>query len=160
DLSADGRWLFSAGSEERVRLIDTTTGKEVQSIKLPDPDRGEAERLGYHIPLHAESKQAAAWFRPPGRLGGGGQPAPGLAEQIATWDLATGKLAALQPVRKMSSARAITHDGRSLVVAGSLMDAATGMELRSLEGTDPNYSGGPVAFSADGRLVIGGCEKL
>lgn len=85
---------------------------------------------------------------------------PVLTDKLAIWDLPTGKLADLQRVRKMTSSRAITTDARNLIVGGSVVDAATGVELRSLEGTDPDASRGAVAFSADGRLVIGGCEKL
>ncbi len=46
DMSPDGRWVISAGSEERIQLWDASTGKNVTSITLPGRERGEDRAPG------------------------------------------------------------------------------------------------------------------
>ena len=48
DISPDGRWIVSAGSEEKLIVRDVKTG-DSRSIELPKADRGEMERHVYHL---------------------------------------------------------------------------------------------------------------
>src|SRR5206468_8828805 len=48
DMTPDGRWVLSAGSDERLRLWDAVAGKLVATVHLPEPVRGETDRLIYH----------------------------------------------------------------------------------------------------------------
>src|SRR5262249_11906326 len=55
---------------------------------------------------------------------------------------------------------ALSHDGRTLVSNGVLVDVATGKEMRQLEGVAVSQYGEPVVFSPHGALVAGRFEEV
>src|SRR5262249_36459001 len=49
DMTPDGRWVLSAGTEEKIRLRDTATGQEAQVFALPAREGGEGELRVFHL---------------------------------------------------------------------------------------------------------------
>jgi hypothetical protein len=62
DVSADGRWVLSAGSEEQIRLRDAVTGKEVLAIPLPPSEGGEGQLRVFHLRITPDGTKAVALF--------------------------------------------------------------------------------------------------
>src|SRR2546430_8286737 len=61
----------------------------------------------------------------------------------------------------LGSATALAPGGWTLLAAPTLLDAASGKKMANLEGGQPNTgSRMPFAFSWDGTLVAGCCDKL
>src|SRR5262249_34334718 len=96
------------------------------------------------------------------------QPSPGVPQQglgtyyLAQWDLGQGRLLT-RHTTPLTQARnsAVAPGGRLLVSRGTLIDPASGQELRRLEGVDPELLDMAVSyvFSADGLLVAGGSAR-
>jgi WD40 repeat protein len=130
--------LLAADDDKRVRLVDTTTGKEVRTF--PDADLGEH----YFDVSHDGTRLYTA--------------GPG---KVQEWDLTTGK-----PKRVFHSAIfaedwpprvvVLAPDGKRLVAVGAqcwtAWDLATGQELHTTSG----HCGpvGSVAFAPDGRTLV------
>ncbi len=156
DLSPDGRWVLSAGSEERLLLRDAATGKEVRSITLPERDRGEAERVIYHLRVSGDGKRAVALFGAEGFYYVGGEPARKHTHKLATWNLADGRLVSVHPIEmRPPKASAFSPDGRLLLSGSALIDVATGTEAAQLEGLPSSGAHEGRAFSRDSALVAG-----
>src|SRR5262249_31693100 len=132
DVSPDGRWVLSAGSEERLRLRDAATGKEVISLTLPPPARGEDNRLVYHVRVSADGARAVGLFSAEGFFFSSGQPPVEHTQKLATWDLKTGKLLALHPV-KLGRLSALAPAGGTLLAGADLIDTASGKVKARLE---------------------------
>jgi RNA polymerase sigma factor (sigma-70 family) len=158
DVSPDGRWVLSAGSEEGLRLRDARTGKEVIGLGLPQPDRGEDVRRIYHVRLSPDGARAVGVFGAEGFIHVSGEPLVEPTQKLATWDLQTGRLLALHRV-KLGRPTALAPGGWTLLASPALIDAASGKEKVQLEGVKHANQGGPFAFSPDGALVAGGCVK-
>jgi RNA polymerase sigma factor (sigma-70 family) len=153
DISPDGRWVLSAGSEERLFLRDAITGKEVRSIPLPLSDRGESERRVFDMRISSDGKRATALFGAQGFTHVVGQPEEKHSHKLATWDLPSGKLVGLHPIEIRQTE--ISPDGRTLLSDELLLDVASGKETARLEGGSISGMGGRRTFSADCALLVG-----
>src|SRR5262249_24934544 len=155
-ISADGRWVLSAGSEERLLLHDAATGKEVCSIPLPQADRGEVERRFFDLRISRDGKRATGLFGARAHIGVVGQPAEISTDKLATWDLTNGhQLVRVRPVEYLSNT--LSPDGRTLLSGSrpALIDVASGKEMVQLEGMRQASRHGENEFSGDGALMVG-----
>jgi RNA polymerase sigma factor (sigma-70 family) len=151
DVSPDGRWVLSAGTEERIRLRDATAGKEVLTTSLPESERGEAERRIFHLRISPDGTRATGLFGAQGFIGTTGESPVERTHKLASWDLKTGKVLTMHRV-EMTDPRnsAISPDGRTVLLNGRLIDTVSGREVLRLDGAVMTS-----AFSAGGALVAG-----
>jgi WD40 repeat protein len=155
DISADGRRVVSAGSDECIKLWDVTSDKELRTIALPDRENGEAERHVYQVRISPDGTRVFGFFGPRGGFAVVGQPAPKLTDKLATWDAGTGELLEIHPV-EMGGSGILSRDGGTLLTQGILRDVRSSREIARLPDAGRGES---VAFSRDGALVIGGSVK-
>jgi hypothetical protein len=160
DITPAGRWVLSAGSEDRLRLRDGSTGKEVRSIPLPRPDRGQGEWTVYHLRINDDGTRTVALLGAEGLDFIAGEEPPKRTDNLAIWDLNTGRLLSWHPVQRTQAvASALGPDGRTLLSNGVLIDVASGKETARLEGKKASGPVSPFAFSRDGALVAGGFQE-
>lgn len=161
DITPDGKRVLSAGSDEYLKLWDAVTSKETLTIPLTPRRNGEGERLIYQLRITPDGSRAVAAFNAEGWTfagAGGAADAGDMRPRLTTWDLKTGRLLSLHPVEMGKRGSALSGDGRFLAAHGALTDTTSGREVAKLEGQG-DYSDLPVAFSADGRLVVGGALR-
>jgi RNA polymerase sigma factor (sigma-70 family) len=156
DLSADGRRVVSAGSDECIKLWDVASDKALRTIALPNRERGEAERHVYQVRISPDGSQVLGFFGPRGGYGVVGQPMPKLTDKLAVWDAGTGELRSIHPVEMGGGRGLLSRDGWKLLTGGTLRDVLSNREIARLTGASRGES---CAFSLDGALVIGGAEK-
>jgi WD40 repeat protein len=158
DISPDGRWIVSGGSEERVELWDASAGRHVRTFPFPEREKGELNNPLFHLRINADGTRVMGVF------GGwitmntpvGESPPPTNPHHVASWDLKAGKLQHYYHIPNTEAdSSAISPDGRTLVSKGVLIDMATGQEIVRLEGTELSSPGWPCAFSPDSGLVVG-----
>src|SRR5262249_31349176 len=160
DMTPDGRWVLSAGSEGKIHLYDAATGKQDHAIALPERERGEDELRVFHLRITLDGTKAVALFGAQGfyfSTGPGGIDPPPTKHtyKLATWDLKTGKLTEWRAVEMLPPrSSAISPDGCTFLAGGVLTDVKTGQENARLEGVG-QVGDEPFAFSADGALVVG-----
>jgi WD40 repeat protein len=134
-FSPDGKMLASMGGDGRLRVWDTSNGKELQSTLL-----------GY---LSVSSPTVAF-------SGDGKTVAVSAYQEIALCDIGSTKPRRLPQQPDFINGLAFAPDGKLLAVYGyaktvSLIDPATGQEVRKLKGHEkPILS---AAFSADGKTL-------
>jgi WD40 repeat protein len=138
-FSPDGKVLASAGCDNRVRLWDPDTGKEVHVL---EGHTGEV----YCIAFSADGKLLASG---------------GLDHDVRLWEVETGK------ERRRFKGHvyqvywiALSPDGKTLASCSSeamiLWDTETGKQICSVDGEKKfmkEFLGGPVAFTPDGRQL-------
>jgi WD40 repeat protein len=154
DMTPDGRWIASAGSEERVRVWDSATGKEVCSMTLPPANQNEHDRLVYHLRVSPEGKQVTALYGAQGGSFSSDGPITPITDWRATWDLPGGGLSAREPLEGWGGRfSGLSRDARTLVVQASIVNLRTGKKT-ALEGVKER---GTEAFvlSPDGSLIAG-----
>jgi RNA polymerase sigma factor (sigma-70 family) len=160
DISPNGRWVVSAGSEERLRLYDATTGKQGRALAFPAAGRGEEERRVYHLRVNADGTRVVGLFGAEAFIHIQGEEEPPPTAKLATWDLRSGRLLGWRPVEMTRTlASAISSDGRTLLSNGVLTDVASVKETARLEGVTLVGSMTPFALARDGTLVVGGFEE-
>jgi RNA polymerase sigma factor (sigma-70 family) len=175
DLSPDGRWLLSAGADpnaslqepppvpapppaDRIVVWDTATGKEVRSIRLPDPEVGEHGFALDHARISPDGKIVTALF---GARQFGPTTRPN--SQLAQWDVSDGRLLRRHTIDLTNPGSAtLAPGGKLLASASALIDPATGKELLRFEGWQEHRDmpAVPRAFSAYGLLVAGDFARL
>lgn len=141
--SSDGKWLASGGSDERVRVWDAETGKEVRQFSLSRKGQGASPVDGVA-------------FSPDGKLLAAG----GWGTALALWDVASGK--------KMRHTLGVTRyvvfspDSRIVVTGGLPNQGAVLLDLKSNKrhnlplGFETIHA---VAFSPDGKLLAASGPK-
>jgi RNA polymerase sigma factor (sigma-70 family) len=139
-------FLKAVEGKEGIRGIyvwDVATGKEVRQLN----DSRKRPLL------------SATAFSPDGEL-----LATAVPSDFTLWNVATGKQIWQLPywgsANDFIKALAFSHDGKTLAAADShavsVCDPATGKLLRRLEASSHPY--GPLAFSPDGKVLVGGEE--
>jgi RNA polymerase sigma factor (sigma-70 family) len=154
-MSADGRCVVSAGSEERIRVWDALSGKGVCNISLPKAPPGEEEQRIHHLQIRANGKQVEAFFGAQlFHQTVGGAPVEAKDWQCC-WDVPSGKLINQIPVKKaILRNAALTRDGTTAVSSGKIIHVPARKEIGSLEGID-GYSDVRFVLSPDGSLIAG-----
>jgi len=146
DITPDGRWILSCGSEECLKLWDASSDKVVRSIALPPRETSRPDnRPILQVRISADGSRAVGLFGHPGET-----------HKLATWNLKTGQLLACHSVADMLPGfRALSTDGGLLLCNGVLVDGVSGKKMACLEGTLSH----PCAISRDGALVFGGSTR-
>jgi WD40 repeat protein len=184
-FSPDGRTL-AAGGEERVRLCDAATGRElrqlggfpglVRSVAF-SPDGRLLAGAGMGKDIHVwdastgESRAVLAGEGRPGTLwvaftrAGGDAPllaSAGEDRQVRLWDVVAGRLVeTLGECPAAAGALACSPDGKTLATGHSdgtirLWDVPSRKEVRRLQAYPPAKSVQALAFSPDGRTLASG----
>ncbi len=153
-FSPDGTRLASAANEGTIRIWDAATGQEICTLKrLPNvgsvafsPD---GRWLAARYQIHDEARRRD------------------VAGEVQFWDAATGRERRTLRAHDAGSisSMAFSPDGKQLVTAGTVLDAAgkvvaaevrfwdmdTGREIRALRGHTGSIDG--MAYSPDGRRL-------
>jgi WD40 repeat protein len=134
-FSPDGKVLASGNSDNRVRLWDADTGKEVRVL---EGHTGPVNRVAFS----ADGKLLAS----------GSQDS-----DVRLWDVETGKeRRRIKGHRNSVDWMALSPDGKTLACSGGeslfLWDTETGKQIRSVSG-DKQFVAGPVAFTTDGKQL-------
>jgi RNA polymerase sigma factor (sigma-70 family) len=154
DISADGRLIVSAGSDELLHVWDAASGKKVCTMTLPEASAGEHDRVIYHVRLSADGKQVAAFFGAQGFTYSTGQAPVEHHDWLAHWDVPAGLLLAKWPVPMLGGRHsALSRDGRYLESGGSIFLLPAAKEVIPWEGEATHGGMTMDAFAADGALV-------
>jgi RNA polymerase sigma factor (sigma-70 family) len=156
DISADGRRVVSAGSDECIKLWDVTSDKVLRTIALPDREPNEAERHVYQVRISADGSQVFGFFGPRGGYFSTGAPMRPLTDKFAAWDAGTGRLIEIRSVELGGRQGILSSDGGTLLTGDTLLDVLSGREIARLADIGRTESR---AFSKDGALVVGGAER-
>jgi RNA polymerase sigma factor (sigma-70 family) len=156
DISADGRRVVSAGSDECIKLWDVGSDKPLRTIPLPAREPNEAERHVYQVRISPDGSQVIGFFGPRSGYFSTGAPMRPLTDKFAVWDAGTGKLEEVRAVELGGGQGVLSRDGGILLTGGILRDVLAGREIARLPDAGQGES---CAFSRDGALVIGGAVR-
>jgi WD40 repeat protein len=171
----NGKTVLTASQDNRVRLWDLETGKELRRFDRKPAENGAGVGMmggrmmvwavgtaafgggGFHVALAPDGKTLAA---------------AGADNVVQLWDVATGKELRQIKMPPVGLATLLfSPDGKILAVRGAqptiyLWDATTGKELRQLTTPQKNPAGGvfigggfgtaSMAFSPDGKILAAG----
>jgi WD40 repeat protein len=164
--SRNGKLLATGGSDNKIRLFDPETGKEIRTLAghrnstfvLP----AKPSLADFGSPTGSGGSVTTLEFSPDNKMLASG----GWDDVVRLWDVETGK-----QIRTFSghasniSAVTFSPDGQYLASRGGLdgivtiWEAASGKELRRFEGF--SRRSGALAFAPDGKtIVIGGAKAI
>ena len=156
DLSADGRRVVSAGTDECIKLWDIASDKEVRNISLPRAENGEWGRRFYQVRISPDGRRVVGSFGPRGGTAEVGKPPPKLTDKLAVWDAESGELLELHPVEMGHGTGVLSPDARTLLTGDTLIDVMSAQKVAQL----PSLSGFELgSFSGDGALIVGQAQK-
>jgi RNA polymerase sigma factor (sigma-70 family) len=130
DMTADGRWVVSGGSDERVRVWDAETGEKVCTIALPALPSGQSEPKVHAVSIGRDGKSATSYSAAQLLTFSSNGPRPSMNDWLTRWNIPKGDLVASLAVKKGASADDIAHDFRMIEGASCVMRY---MSLRSAE---------------------------
>jgi RNA polymerase sigma factor (sigma-70 family) len=152
DLSADGRRVVSAGTDECIKLWDIGSDQEVRNIPLPRAENGEWGRRFHQVRISPDGRRVIGSFGPRGGMAEAGKPPPKLTDKLAVWDAETGELRELHPVEMGHGNGVLAPDARTLLTGDTLIDVMSAKKVAEL----PNLGGlDRGSFSDDGALIVG-----
>ncbi len=147
DITPNGRWILSAGSDDRLKLWDANADKEAGTIVAPKGAPGLVIPLHYKVRINSEGNRATALYG----CFAEGEP-PKCINKLATWNAKTGELLVDHSIQLESGAcYSLSPDGGLARMWNVLVDAASGKEMVRL----PEMRGNVGAISRDGSLVAG-----
>jgi RNA polymerase sigma factor (sigma-70 family) len=153
DITPDGQWVISAGSEQRLKLRSGLTGKEAGTIQLREADL-ELNEV-YHLRISPDGKSAvglvAAQSRSVPKTQGESQ------YWLTHWDLQKGSLLAKRPV-SIEGRSSLSRDGKTLVAGRSVVNVAAAKKVSEIESVRHFQYWDILAMSPDGALITGDCE--
>jgi RNA polymerase sigma factor (sigma-70 family) len=154
EFAADGKTVFSGGSNLPIRAWEVATGKEIGQFGTQPSLPGRSSRRSWGHAFSPDGRFLAASFRYGQRVGGGTKPASKTFNEFHVWDAATAK----EVGRFWEKSDDVPHlrfsaDGRLLATAENdgiirLWDTASVKLLRRLD-----HPGIPRAFSPDGKVL-------
>jgi WD40 repeat protein len=170
--SPDGKILALGGGDNRIRLLDAATGKEIRRLRghqardfNPPADRKSAFDL--LVRSVGAGNVTTLAFAPDGKTLASG----GWDDMVRLWDVASGKeLRKIVAHQAMVARVVFAPDGKRLASRGGIdgvvrvWDVVTGAELRKFEGlarVNPwrFYREAALAFSPDGKRVVASGRK-
>lgn len=157
DISADGRRIVSAGTDECVQLWDADSDKEIRTIQLPPPEKGEVDLRVFQVRISSDGRRILGYFGAQSGFGVVGQRRPKLTFKLAVWDAATGSVREMRPLPLGGGNALLSPDGETLLVGNTPIDLRTGKTLAELAGMG---SFGRADFSRDGALIVGEAQKI
>jgi RNA polymerase sigma factor (sigma-70 family) len=157
DLSADGRRIVSAGSDERIKVWDIDSDKEVRTIALPPAESGVRSRRIYNVRISRDGRRVTGIFGPYGVTTVAGQLPPKLTNKLALWNAETGSLLDLQPAAMGGGL--LSPDRHTLLTRNSAIDVRSGKVIAKLPNMYLYGREGSSAFSFDGALIVGQATK-
>lgn len=148
DITPDGRWIFSAGSDDRLKLWDAAADKEVRTIVAHRGELGMVIPLRYKVRISQDGNRAVALF---GCFVDGQQP-PKCINKLAAWNPKTGEVLANHSIEMQSGGiYSLSPEPGLARMWNVLVDAASGKEVARI----PGLRGDRGAISRDGVLVAG-----
>jgi WD40 repeat protein len=157
DISADGRRMVSAGSDERIHLWALDSIKEVRTIPLPPAEKGEAGWRFYQVRFSPDGRRIIGIFGPSGGITRQGQAPPKLTNKLAVWDAERGSLMEMHPMTKVRYSGVFSPDSYTLLTGNALLDVLSAKKIADLPGL--GGLGGTGAFSQDGALIVGQAQE-
>jgi len=123
---AQDRIILSSDLHNQASLWDVATGTLIRTLLFPDKDTTLSFSLGGMKLLAVNGERGST-----------------------LWDLASGQMVHTLPAAKQGM---FAPDGRTVVLDGKLLDAATGSQIRSLEGNWNDVQA--IDISPDGKTVM------
>jgi WD40 repeat protein len=155
-ISADGRWVFSAGStDDLLKLWDAAADKEARTIVAHQGETGFANPLYYKVAMDATGDRVVAIF------GGAVEKedeARRCMNKLATWNLKTGELLASHSIEHSSHFFDLSLERGWARMGGVLVDIATGKEAIRLNEVSA-FDDVTGAFSRDGAVMASIVER-
>src|SRR5262249_30984729 len=164
--SPDGQLLAAGGSDNQLRLFDSSTGKEIRRLaghqpRTFSPPRDPKNPFDLLVDSVGQGNVTTLAFSPDGKVLASG----GWDDMVRLWDVESGKELRKMLAHQAMIARVVfSPDGKMLASRGGidgtlrLWDPATGAELRKVEKLSRVnpwrfYREAALAFSPDSKTV-------
>jgi WD40 repeat protein len=171
--SADGKLLAAGGSDNKIRLLDSATGKIIRELaghqaRTYQPARDAKNPIDLLVSSVGEGNVTAVAFSPDGQLLASG----GWDDMVRLWNVKTGEqLRVIFAHKAMVATLAFSSDGKYLASRCGLdgivrlWDPVTGAELRKFEGLSRVNPwrfnrDTALAFAPDGKTLAVGDAKV
>ena len=147
DITRDGHWVVSAGSDDRLKSWDANSEKEVHFIVAHRGELGLVIPLHYKVRIDPDGNRAIALF---GCFVDG--QTQKCINKVTAWNPKTGEVLERRSIELQSgSCYSLSPDGCLARMWNVLVDTSSGKEMVRL----PELRGDTGAISRDGGLVAG-----
>lgn len=147
DITPDGRWILSVGSDDRLKLWEAAADKEIRTLVAHRGEVGMVIPLRYEVRIAPDASRAVALFG----CFVEGQP-PKCINKLSAWNPKTGELLASHSIPLQSGARYnLSRDSGLARMWNAVVDTNSGKEIVRL----PELRGDVGTISCDGALMAG-----